>query len=114
MEYKYAEKQRLNRRRSEAKPLAALNQDSMFQRELRVPIEKVVRQGDTISPKLYTTAPKHAMLQLGWDDKGINIDGKKLSSLRFADDIVLISLNREELQQMVEEWTTSAKPLASR
>uniref|UniRef100_A0A7I4XRT7 Reverse transcriptase domain-containing protein n=1 Tax=Haemonchus contortus TaxID=6289 RepID=A0A7I4XRT7_HAECO len=63
----------------------------MFQRELRVPIEKGVRQGDTISPKLFTTALNHAKLQLDWDDTGINIDGRKLSNLRFADDIVLIS-----------------------
>ncbi|PIO62823.1 hypothetical protein TELCIR_15602 [Teladorsagia circumcincta] len=34
---------------------------------------------------------------------GINIDGKKLSNLRFADDIVLISQRQEELQQMVKE-----------
>ncbi|PIO66121.1 hypothetical protein TELCIR_12176 [Teladorsagia circumcincta] len=75
----------------------------MYQRNLRVPIEKGVRQGDTISPKLFTTALNHAMLQLDWDDKGINIDGKKLSNLRFADDIVLISQRQEELQQMVKE-----------
>uniref|UniRef100_A0A7I4YD98 Reverse transcriptase domain-containing protein n=1 Tax=Haemonchus contortus TaxID=6289 RepID=A0A7I4YD98_HAECO len=75
----------------------------MFQRELRVPIEKGVRQGDTISPKLFTTALNHAMLQQDWDGKGININGKKLFNLRFAGDIVLISQKREELQQMVEE-----------
>ncbi|PIO68201.1 hypothetical protein TELCIR_10025 [Teladorsagia circumcincta] len=43
------------------------------------------------------------MLQLDWDDKGINIDGKKLSNLHFADDIVLISQRQEELQQTVKE-----------
>ncbi|XGW15440.1 hypothetical protein V3C99_001145 [Haemonchus contortus] len=83
----------------------------MFQRELRVPIEKGVRQGDTISPKLFTTALNHAMLQLDWDDKGINIDGRKLSNLRFANDIVLISQNREELQQMVEELDDVSKAI---
>ncbi|XGW18240.1 hypothetical protein V3C99_002677 [Haemonchus contortus] len=83
----------------------------MFQRELRVPIEKGVRQGDTISPKLFTTALNHAMLQLDWDDKGINIDGRKLSNLRFADDIVLISQNREELQQIVEELDDVSKAI---
>uniref|UniRef100_A0A7I4Y548 Reverse transcriptase domain-containing protein n=1 Tax=Haemonchus contortus TaxID=6289 RepID=A0A7I4Y548_HAECO len=36
----------------------------MFQRELRVPIAKGVRQGDTISLKLFTTALNHVMLQL--------------------------------------------------
>ncbi|XGW20478.1 hypothetical protein V3C99_003905 [Haemonchus contortus] len=51
------------------------------------------------------------MLQLDWDDKGINIDGRKLSNLRFADDIVLISQNREELQQMVEELDDVSKAI---
>nr|CDJ95062.1 unnamed protein product [Haemonchus contortus] len=83
----------------------------MFQRELRVPIEKGVRQGDTISPKLFTTALNHAMLQLDWDDKGINIDGRKLSNLRSVDDIVLISQNREELQQMVQELDDVSKAI---
>ncbi|XGW11207.1 hypothetical protein V3C99_012588 [Haemonchus contortus] len=51
------------------------------------------------------------MLQLDWDDKGNNIDGTKLSKLRFADDIVLISQNREELQQMVEELDDVSKSI---
>ncbi|XGW33932.1 hypothetical protein V3C99_018005 [Haemonchus contortus] len=51
------------------------------------------------------------MLQLDWDDKGINIDGRKLANLRFADDIVLISQNREELQQMVEELDDVSKAI---
>ncbi|PIO65907.1 hypothetical protein TELCIR_12396 [Teladorsagia circumcincta] len=71
--------------------------------------KKGVRQGDTISPKLFTTALNHAMLQLDWDDKGINIDGKKLSNLRFADDIFLISQRQEELQQMVKELNEVGK-----
>ncbi|VDO52936.1 unnamed protein product [Haemonchus placei] len=75
----------------------------MFQRELRVPIGKGARQGDTISLELITTALNHALLQLDYGDKNINIGGKKLSNLRFADDIVFISQNREELQQLVKE-----------
>ncbi|PIO66996.1 hypothetical protein TELCIR_11273 [Teladorsagia circumcincta] len=43
------------------------------------------------------------MSQLDWDDKGNNIDGKKLSNLRFAGDIVLISQRQEDLRQMVKE-----------
>ncbi|KAK6043341.1 hypothetical protein COOONC_19154, partial [Cooperia oncophora] len=51
------------------------------------------------------------MLQLDWDDKGINVDGKKLSNLRFADDIVLISQNSAELQRMVEELNNVGKAI---
>ncbi|PIO65027.1 hypothetical protein TELCIR_13322 [Teladorsagia circumcincta] len=49
------------------------------------------------------------MLQLDWDDKGINIDGKKLSNSNFADDIVFISQRQEELQQMVKELNEVGK-----
>ncbi|XGW11936.1 hypothetical protein V3C99_012978 [Haemonchus contortus] len=58
-----------------------------------------------------TTALNHAMLQLDCDDKGINIDGKKLTNLRFAGDIVLISQDREELQQVVEELDDVSKAI---
>lgn len=75
----------------------------MFHKDLNVPIGKGVRQGDTISPKLFTAALNHAMLNLDWENKGISIDGKKLSNLRFADDIALISNSNIELQEMVDE-----------
>ncbi len=46
---------------------------------------------------------------MGWEDKGIKIDGKWLSSLRFADDVVLISQKALELQQMLEQLITESK-----
>ncbi|KAK6040617.1 hypothetical protein COOONC_21878 [Cooperia oncophora] len=58
--------------------------------------------GDTISPKL-TAALQYAMSNLNWDDKGYLIDGKRISNLRFADDIVLISDNTVEMEEMVNE-----------
>ncbi|KIH60572.1 reverse transcriptase [Ancylostoma duodenale] len=75
----------------------------LFDRKLEVPIERGVRQGDTISPKLFTTALQYAMSQLDWEDKGYLIDGKKISNLRFPDDIVLVANNTAEMETMVNE-----------
>ena len=83
----------------------------LFHKNLTVPIRKGVRQGDTISPKLFTAALHHAMMDLDWSDKGISIDGKRLSNLRFADDIVLISTSSAELQQMVNELDAAGKAI---
>ncbi|CAH1224416.1 unnamed protein product [Diabrotica balteata] len=65
--------------------------------------ERGVRQGDTISPKLFTLALEDVFKKLNWEQLGIKIDGRFLSHLRFADDIVLISNNTEELIYMLKE-----------
>ncbi|KAL0840406.1 hypothetical protein ABMA28_015663 [Loxostege sticticalis] len=62
-----------------------------------------VRQGDTISPKLFTAALENVFRKLDWSDKGISIDGERLNNLRFADDIVLISDNVDDMLVMLEE-----------
>lgn len=54
-------------------------------------IKRGVRQGDPISPKLFVAVLQHVMGELSWCNKGININGKFLSHLRFADDIILFS-----------------------
>lgn len=62
-----------------------------------------MKQGDTISPKLFTLALKDVFGGLSWDKKGINIDEKHLSHLRFADDIVLFSSDTKELATIIQE-----------
>lgn len=44
-----------------------------------------------------------------WKDKGLQINGTKLSNLRFADDIVLISESMEELVGMIKELNEEGK-----
>uniref|UniRef100_A0A1I7YUV7 Reverse transcriptase domain-containing protein n=1 Tax=Steinernema glaseri TaxID=37863 RepID=A0A1I7YUV7_9BILA len=41
--------------------------------------------------------------ELDWDSRGININGRHLSNLRFADDIAVIAKSKNELQQMIDE-----------
>lgn len=69
----------------------------------KIKVGRGVRQGDTISPKLFTAVLEYAMKQLPWENRGVNIDGEKLTHLRFADDIVLITDNIGEAKQMIEE-----------
>ena len=61
-----------------------------------------VRQGDTISPKLFTATLQGIINRLDWEDRGINIDGENLNHLRFADDIVIITDNANDLESMLQ------------
>ncbi|CAD6200156.1 unnamed protein product [Caenorhabditis auriculariae] len=93
----------------------------LFDKKLSIPIRKGVRQGDTISPKLFSTALEDAMRQLRWDEehdwedstdiRGINIDGKVLTNLRFADDIVLFSSSTTELSSMLNDLDEVGKKI---
>ena len=51
-----------------------------------VKIKRGVRQGDTISPKLFTAALEEVFKKSHLEEKGMDIDGEKLTDLRFADD----------------------------
>ena len=62
-----------------------------------------VRQGDTISPKLFTAALKSIFRRLTWETRGLKIDGEHLSNFRFADDILICANTSHELQQMLPE-----------
>ncbi len=53
--------------------------------------EKEVRQGDTISPKLFTAYSEEVLKNLNWEDIGIKIDSEHFKNLRFTDDSVLLS-----------------------
>ena len=71
--------------------------------EVPINIEKGVRQGDTLSPVLFTATLRSVFEQLDWGNKGLDIDGHKLSNLQFADDIVLFANSRDELVEMAKE-----------
>ncbi|KAE9415074.1 hypothetical protein Angca_008569, partial [Angiostrongylus cantonensis] len=75
----------------------------LFHRLFTIPIRKGVRQGDTISPKLFSAALQWIMKSLDWDEKGIRIDGKFLSNLHFADDIVIFSRSTSGAEMMINE-----------
>nr|XP_037870351.1 uncharacterized protein LOC119629240 [Bombyx mori] len=74
-------------------------------------IKKGVRQGDPLSPKLFSATLEHVFRQLEWDDYGININGVLLNHLRFADDLILISENPETLQKMIEQLVRESEKI---
>ena len=69
----------------------------------KIRIKRGVRQGDTISPKLFTATLESIFRRLNWENQGVKIDGKFLSNIRFADDIYLCTETPQELQQMLQE-----------
>lgn len=60
-----------------------------------------IRQGDTISSKLFVTVLEYAKKSLSWENRGINIDGE--THLRFADDVGLITDINGDEELMLEE-----------
>ncbi|MEG7521477.1 MAG: reverse transcriptase domain-containing protein, partial [Chromatiales bacterium] len=69
----------------------------------KINIRRGVRQGDTISPKLFTATLESIFRRLTWESRGLRIDGEYLSHLRFANDILICANTPHELQQMLQE-----------
>ncbi|CAG9133443.1 unnamed protein product [Plutella xylostella] len=74
-----------------------------------IQLQRGVRQGDVISPKLFTNALEDVFKTLGWKGHGICINGEYMSHLRFADDIVIMAESLQELS-----WVLSGLNAASR
>ena len=75
----------------------------------KIRIKRGVRQGDTISPKLFTATLESIFRRLNWEHKGVKIDGEFLSNLRFADDIFLCTETPQELQHMLQELSDESR-----
>ncbi len=54
-------------------------------------IKKGVKQGDALSPTLFNSALEEVFKKVKWEQKGININGKRITNLRFADDVALFA-----------------------
>ncbi|KAK6763631.1 hypothetical protein RB195_024085 [Necator americanus] len=75
---------------------------------------KGVRQGDNKSPKLFAAALQWIMKSLSWEERGTRVDGRFLSNLRFADDIVLLSSSTNEAETMLNELNEARKRVGLR
>ena len=67
-----------------------------------------VRQGDTLSPVMFTAAVEDVFKRINIE-AGININGVRLSNLRFADDIILFTESEEKLKDMLEDLNNECK-----
>jgi hypothetical protein len=74
-------------------------------------VHRGIRQGDSISPKLFTLALEDMFKDLNWEDKGILIDGEHINHLRYADDLVLITTCAPELQIMLDEVNEASRKI---
>ena len=64
-------------------------------------IERGVRQGDPISPKLFTAAIEEIFKKTNLKD-GILIDDEHLKDLRFADDVALLTTDSEKMEKHLQ------------
>ncbi|KAE9412491.1 hypothetical protein Angca_007133, partial [Angiostrongylus cantonensis] len=77
---------------------------SPFYNDINVDVKRGVRQGDTISPKLFTATLQNVMRTLEWDNMGVKIDDRQIHYLRFADDIVLITPDISQAEGMLADF----------
>ena len=75
----------------------------------KIETKRGVRQGDTISPKLFTATLESIFRRLNCENKGVKIDGEFLSNLHFPDDIFLCPETPQELQQMLQELSDESR-----
>ena len=68
-----------------------------------------VRQGDSISPKLFTAAIQEVFKNSDLELRGLDIDGERLTDLRFADDIALTTNNVDDMEQQLNILNDQSK-----
>lgn len=77
------------------------------------PLRKGVKQGDPLSPILFNCALEEIFRNLKWEERGIKIEAEKLNNLRFADNVVVVAENFEELELMLKELTQKSREASS-
>jgi retron-type reverse transcriptase len=66
-----------------------------------VKVGRGVRQGCCMSPTLFNMYEEEMLNEWFEEQEGSNMGGRKISCVRFADDMVIIEENEEKLQEMI-------------
>ena len=71
-----------------------------------------MRQGDTISPKIFTAAIEEEVYKkLNLEKNGINVDGEYLTDLRFADDVALTTTSVKDMEVQLKSLNSESKKI---
>jgi hypothetical protein len=75
-------------------------------------IQRGSKQGDPMSPKLFNAVLEKVFrkIQPKWVEKGwgVKVGGKRLTNLRFADDVILVASSKKQITTMLEDLATAA------
>ena len=74
----------------------------------KIKITKGVRQGDTLSPVMFTAAVDESFKRMNIE-AGININGVRRSNLRLTDDIILFAESEENPKDRLEDLNNEGK-----
>ena len=64
---------------------------------------KGVRQGCCISPTLFNIYVEEMVKECWENNKGVSIGGRRIKCIRFADDMILLAENKEDLEEMIKQ-----------
>ena len=88
------------------KATARIHLDNLMSEQFN--IKRGVRQGDPISPKLFTAAIE-AIFQKADLVHGLNVDGETLTNLRFADDVALLTEKTTQMELQLNDLYDASK-----